>query len=367
MPGIIDHDSFQTLVRTLREIPEPDAPEKWPTAQLKLLADAGGFRWNIACNFGGEGIDPEEMLQIYRELSGGSLLTTFILTQRNAACQRIETSANSACATRLLPALCKGELFATVGISHLTTSRQHLQNAAVSVEELPNGQGFLLNGTVPWATGAMQADILVTGGTLADGRQILAAIPRDRTGVFVRPPVALLGMSSSQTSQVDLREVVVPFDNVLHGPVDRVMTASTGGGAGSLGTSAVAIGAAQGTLKMFAEEVDQRLELVEFFLPLEKSAKDLADQLKACASGRQTTGLFSPESIRQRANSLVIRSAQSWLAATKGAGFVSGHPAERAVRESLFFLVWSCPQLVLEGNLRELACSIPESTTSIES
>lgn len=34
--------------------------------------------------------------------------------------------------------------------------------------------------------------------------------------------------------------------------------------------------------------------------------------------------------------------------------------AERAVRESMFFLVWSCLQLVLEGNLRELSCRAGE-------
>jgi hypothetical protein len=48
------------------------------------------------------------------------------------------------------------------------------------------------------------------------------------------------------------------------------------------------------------------------------------------------------------------------LAASKGAGFVAGHPAERAVREAMFFLVWSCPQPVVSAALREFACVIDE-------
>ena len=60
--------------------------------------------------------------------------------------------------------------------------------------------------------------------------------------------------------------------------------------------------------------------------------------------------------IRRRANSLVLRATQAQLAASKGAGFVAGHPAEREVREALFFLVWSCPQPVLSAALREFAC-----------
>ena len=61
------------------------------------------------------------------------------------------------------------------------------------------------------------------------------------------------------------------------------------------------------------------------------------------------------ESLRQRSNSLVLRAAQAYLAASKGAGFTASHAASRAVRESMFFLVWSCPQAVIEANLREFA------------
>jgi hypothetical protein len=34
---------------------------------------------------------------------------------------------------------------------------------------------------------------------------------------------------------------------------------------------------------------------------------------------------------------------------------VVGHPAERLLRESMFFLVWSCPQPVTESLLCDLA------------
>ena len=204
----------------------------------------------------------------------------------------------------------------------------------------------------------MAADILVTGGTLTDGRQILAAIPTSRQGIRVQPPVALMGLSSSQTSIVELHDVLVSPHEILHGPIDRVMLSGAGGGAGSLGTSAVAIGAAQGTLRMFREEVDRRPELAEFVEPLQEEATQLIKLLRNSAKSSDDANAPSAEEIRQRANSLALRSAQAWLAATKGAGYIAGHPAERAVRESMFFLVWSCPQQVLAGNLRELSCAV---------
>ncbi|HRA86590.1 MAG TPA: hypothetical protein PK992_00915, partial [Planctomycetaceae bacterium] len=137
----------------------------------------------------------------------------------------------------------------------------------------------------------------------------------------------------------------------------RVMSSGAGGGAGSLGTSAVAIGTAQGTLRMFREEVDRRPELAEFVEPLQEEVAKLTKMLRESASNSSDSNTASAEEIRQRANSLALRSAQAWLAATKGAGYIVGHPAERAVRESMFFLVWSCPQQVLAANLRELSCA----------
>ena len=134
------------------------------------------------------------------------------------------------------------------------------------------------------------------------------------------------------------------------------MSSGSGGGAGSLGTSAVAIGAAQGTLRMFRDEVNRRPELAEFVEPLQDEATQLTLMLRKSAKLSDDSNVPSREEIRQRANSLALRSAQTWLAATKGAGYVAGHPAERAVRESMFFLVWSCPQQVLVRNLRELSC-----------
>ena len=69
--------------------------------------------------------------------------------------------------------------------------------------------------------------------------------------------------------------------------------------------------------------------------------------------------------LRQRANTLVTRTSQAALTASKGAGFVKGHPAEHLIRESMFYLVWSCPQSVTESLLCNFAGL--ENQTSIPS
>lgn len=355
MNTIFQSDTFTQLLTTLRNQNCADRVDDWPHQQLQAMSAAGVMTWDIPVDWQGQDLSPVDQVQGLMLLASACLASTFILTQRSAAVRRIATSQNQAAKQRLLPDLREGKLFATVGISHLTTSGQHLKTPRVTAEA--TAEGYVLNGLVPWATSATQADILVTGGTLADGREILVILPTDRQGVQVQPPVELLGLNASQTGAVTLLNVVVPHDDLLHGPMEGVMRQGTGGGAGSIGTSALAVGAAQGTLRQFNEEAQRRPELFEFTNALQQECDRLSTELLQAAEGNHPTGDRAAENLRQSANSLVMRSAQAWLAATKGAGYVAGHPAERAVRESLFFLVWSCPQPVLSANLRELACA----------
>ena len=72
-------------------------------------------------------------------------------------------------------------------------------------------------------------------------------------------------------------------------------------------------------------------------------------------AAREGSDATRRDRLRVDANSLVLRTAQAALTAAKGAGFVAGHPVERLVRESLFFLVWSCPQAVADAQLCDLS------------
>lgn len=356
MSDVVCSSEFQQLLADLQLMPQGEQTTEWPVTQLNRMSQAGCWKWNIPKDFGGWGLNAAEILSIYRRLASVSLVSTFILTQRNAACQRIELSKHSTLRTSLLTRMASGELFATVGISHLTTSRQHVGAAAVRVAPAVRGDGCVLQGTVPWATGATQAQLVVTGGTLDDGRQILAAVPTDRLGVTIRPPVELLGLSSSQTGAVDLEHVSIGNEEILHGPVERVMSQTSGGGAGSLGTSALALGTADGIIRELRRESGGRPELEKYLSPLQHEADELSQILHAAVHDESSEQPKLSETLRHRANQLATRSAQFWLASSKGAGYVSGHPAERAVRESLFFLVWSCPQPVLEADLQNLVC-----------
>lgn len=357
LPSFAESDSFQSLLAELRgQSSELNGVDAWPAGQLSRMSDAGVLGWLIPEEFGGSDISNSELTAGYEQLATACLASTFVLTQRNAAIQRIVRSDNEELKRDLLPELATDSLFATVGISHLTTSRQHLTQPAVSVDCVD--AGFILNGQVPWVSGADRADIIVCGGTLDDNRQVLVALEANTEGVHIEPAVPLMALNSSRTASVRLENVFVSLEFLLHGPVENVIK-QTGGGAGSYTTSALAVGHAANAIGILSREAERRSELNEILQPfVDEHAAISADLSRAATEGSDTaTPGLSAETMRQRSNSLALRASQACLAASKGAGFVASHPASRLVAEAMFFLVWSCPQPVVLANLRELACA----------
>lgn len=324
--------------------------EAWPARQLEWCAQAGVYRWFVPKEYGGWNWNDRQQLEGYLAISEACLTTAFVLTQWNAACKRIVLSENETLRRRWLPGMASGEIFATVGISHLTTSRQHLTAPVLTARQEPE-HTWQLNGMSPWATGGSRADLIVVGATLHDQRQLLCAVPRDRPGVEASLGTNLIALSASQTGAVRFDNVTVQPDELIAGPTKNIM-ASAGGGAGGLQTSTLAIGLTHAAVKFLKAEAAGRPELEVVADKLARDAEILKAALLALADGGHDR---TATKLREQANSLVLRATQAALVAAKGAGFVLGHPAGRWCREALFFLVWSCPQPVLAANLCEFA------------
>src|SRR5437762_6375387 len=129
-----------------------DADDAWPAEQLRLCGEAGVFEWFVPRELGGQAWHEADVLRAYIKLAAACLTTTFVITQRIGAMQRIAAGDSAAARDELLPDLIAGRTFATVGISHLTTSRQHLSRPVLRAEEC-DGE-LLLDGYSPWVTGA---------------------------------------------------------------------------------------------------------------------------------------------------------------------------------------------------------------------
>jgi len=330
---------------------------KWPDESWSILCESGVTQWFLPEIYGGTP-QPETTKQLgYLELACACLTTTFVLTQRNAAIARILISENEELKASLTERLSSNDAFTTVGISHLTTSRQYVKDPVVKAT--PTNAGWQLDGEIPWTSGAEAAEVIVTGGIQPDGQQVLFALPTNLPGVVINPPPQLLALNESRTTSLTLKNVMIPQEMLLIGPCDNVLaTGSTGG----VTTSALALGAAQKSIQGLEREAERRPDLASSATELRATLEQLKETVRAMTADSETAPSGEDrEALRKSSNSLVLRAAQSWLTASKGAGFMASHPASRAVREAQFFLVWSCPQNVMAAALAEFACGSIQS------
>jgi alkylation response protein AidB-like acyl-CoA dehydrogenase len=332
-----------------------DEDAAWPEESWRLLRHAGVLRWSVPVEFGGSGLDHRNLLAGYEQIAGACLTTAFILSQREGAVRRFLANPIPELQRRLLPALASGEQFASVGLSQLTTSRQH-QSPSLTAIPLGSG-GYHLDGLIPWVTGADRAGFLIVGGTLADGRQVLLVMPTDRPGVTVEPPAPLMALAGSRTCQVRCAGVELGKEFVLAGPAEKVLTAGRGGGVGGLETSCLALGLAGAATQHLRREADLRPDLRYVAERFEAARQAARERLHRVAETEPKPDELM--ALRVECTRLALQASQVGLTVSKGAGYVVPHPAQRWVRQAAFFLVWSCPRPAAEGLIAHLLPEIP--------
>lgn len=337
----------------------------WPLSSLQLCGQQGVFA--ILAGATGDGatvaaVGPTEPLELLIRLAKADLLTTFVITQHMGAIKRLlasdpsqqKSDRNEFDHSSLLSQLIRGEQFASVGISHLTTSRLHLGRPAVSATR--QGNGYRLRGTIPWVTGAAKVQQIVVGATLDDRRQILALVPSDAVGVQPGPGAEMIAMSASCTDAVQINDLLIPDSQVLVGPCENVLTATSSitapSGAGGLQTSALALGVSLAALDYLRGEALKRDHLRPIVEQFERDHQSLREMIFDAALGKVNR---DSGEIRVTANTLVQRTTSAAMTTAKGAGMMAEHPVGRWCCQALFFLVWSCPQSVAEAHLCELA------------
>lgn len=343
-PAFPDAAALETLRADLAALRDrTDAEGPWQGGAFRVLAERGILAGFVPADAGGSDAAEDTLQGALAVVAEGCLTTALALTQWASACRIIATGP-AELRSRLLPALARGSTTTTVGIAQLTTSRQH--SGAPALRATWREGGWRLDGECPWVTGAGCVDSIVTGAVCDGGDPRFFVVASGTPGLSVDPPMRLLALSASRTARV-------AFDGVA--PVAVVDPGGPPGArAGGSATIALAIGAARSSLAILRAEAGRRGELGA---AADRFAADIAEVAAGLGamSRSATPAVAERDELRAAATSLCLRVSQAALTASKGAGFVVGHPAERAVREAMLFLVWSCPRQVAGAVLCDLA------------
>ncbi|MFM8984593.1 MAG: acyl-CoA dehydrogenase family protein, partial [Planctomycetia bacterium] len=130
----------------------------WRSGAMTTLARVGMLAGFVPQQHGGIGALEAAVVAALMALAERCLTTALAVTQW-ASAVRIIAGGPTDLRAALLPPLARGETFTTVGISQLTTSRQHMAPALVAGRD---AAGWRLDGMCPWVTGADSVDTIVT-------------------------------------------------------------------------------------------------------------------------------------------------------------------------------------------------------------
>jgi butyryl-CoA dehydrogenase len=349
MTSMITGNLLAELAKLARQADEVPV---WPEASWHILEKLGGLRWAIPRDFGGDGFDGVALLEHYEQLAGACLTTCFILSQRDAAVRRLRDHGNEAFCRELLPPLANGSRFMTVGLAQLTTSRQHGRPVMTA---RPASDGYVIDGVIPWCTGAVRAEHIIMGAVVEGKGPFLAVLPMNLSGITVSAPMELMALQGSLTAEVRCQGVHLKRRHLLAGPGEGILQQARGA-PGGLETSCLALGLAGAAIAFLRDESTTRPELARDADRLDQTRHKLHAELHALAGG--TDGPKTAQALRARANALVLQATQAALTASKGSGFLRSHPAQRWARQAMFFLVWSCPGPVAAATM---ACLIGDT------
>jgi alkylation response protein AidB-like acyl-CoA dehydrogenase len=334
----------EALLKSIRDRAGPhDLSGEWPSEDLDALAAVGAMRWAVPKAFGGEEISPLDLHLRYERIASASISTALILTQRDSSVALIDGSDNAQVKQSFLPKLAENQLFGTVGIAQLTTSHQEGPPALVARR---GESGWLINGQIPWSSGADRARYIVSGAVVDEPvpQQILFILSTSSDGVRLSPPMPLVALSATHTCSVCCDNLMLEDRFILRGPVDSVLagrkrTLPIGQAFLAMGLCAAGIDLidqrnsdlARETSREFRDQLENlRQRVIEYCNP----------EIKPDPAG-------APQ-LRGECNSLALRITHAAVALHKGSGLAQGHPAQRLAREALFLLVWSCPSPVVD-------------------
>lgn len=325
-----------------------DQTGEWPSEDLEELARAGVMRWAVAAEFGGAGLSALQQHLGYERIARASLGVALIVSQRDAAVGLIDAS-ESPLRGETLARLARGELFTTVGIAQLTTSRQ---GGAPVLRAAREAGGYRLDGLIPWCTGAAKAEWIVTGAAAEEG-QLLVLLPTDAGGLRIDQPLPLAALRSTWTTSAHCDEVRIDQKLVLRGPGGKVLTRANHL---PVGQAFLAMGLCRGALDLIAaHESDSARRAFE---RLDAQLASLRRRiLEMSEPGHEAEANAAAAEIRGQCNDLAVRTTHAAIALYKGSALLAGHPAQRLAREAMFLLVWSCPNPVIDCTVEMLSAS----------
>ena len=239
---------------------ERDENQKFPSEQVKKMAELGFMGMMVSPDYGGGGMDTISYVLAMEEISKVDASAAVIMSVNNSlVCWGLETYGSQEQKDKYLRRLATGEIIGAFCLSEPEAGSDATSQQTTAIEK---DDYYLLNGTKNWITNGNSASIYLviaqTDPSLGHKGINAFIVEKETKGVIVGKKEDKLGIRGSDTHSIMFNDVQVPKENRIGEDGFGFSFAMKTLSGGRIGIAAQALGIASGAYELALEYSKQR-------------------------------------------------------------------------------------------------------------
>ena len=231
---------------------ERDEHSKFPTEQVKMMAELGFMGMMVDPKYGGSGLDSVSYILAITEIAKIDASAAVIMSVNNSlVCAGIEKYCSEEQKQKYLVPLAKGEVIGAFCLSEPEAGSDATSQKTTAIDK---GDHYLLNGTKNWITNGSSAStyIVIAQTDIEKGHKGINAfiIEKGWTGFEIGPKEKKMGIRGSDTHSLMFTDVKVPKENRIGDDGFGFNFAMAVLNGGRIGIASQALGIAKGAFEL---------------------------------------------------------------------------------------------------------------------
>jgi alkylation response protein AidB-like acyl-CoA dehydrogenase len=239
---------------------ERDEHSKFPTEQVKMMAELGFMGMMVDPQYGGSGLDNVAYVLALTEISKVDASAAVIMSVNNSlVCAGIEKYCNEKQKQKYLVPLAKGEVIGAFCLSEPEAGSDATSQKTTAIDK---GDYYLLNGTKNWITNGNSAStyIVIAQTDIEKGHKGINAfiVERGYAGFEIGVKEKKMGIRGSDTHSLMFTDVKVPKENRIGDDGFGFKFAMAVLNGGRIGIASQALGIAAGAYELSLKYAQER-------------------------------------------------------------------------------------------------------------
>ena len=239
---------------------ERDEHSKFPTEQIKMMADLGFMGMMVDPKYGGSGLDSVAYVLAMTEIAKVDASAAVVMSVNNSlVCAGIEKYCNEEQKQKYLVPLAKGEVIGAFCLSEPEAGSDATSQKTTAIDK---GDHYLMNGTKNWITNGNTAStyIVIAQTDIEKGHKGINAfiVERGWAGFEVGVKEKKMGIRGSDTHSLMFTDVKIPKENRIGADGFGFNFAMAVLNGGRIGIASQALGIATGAYELALKYSQER-------------------------------------------------------------------------------------------------------------